>query len=250
MVEPPLALIDLHRSFGALKAVAGVSLELAPGELHALIGPNGAGKTTLIDLISGEQAPDVGRVWLRGRDVTRLPVHARARLGLGRTFQLTSVLPACTAHENVVLAAQAARPSFAGWLSDPMRSPALTAAATATLGQVGLAAAVASRAETLAHGQRRRLELAMALVGEPAVLLLDEPMAGLGPEEGLAMTVLLQALKGRSTILLIEHDMDVVFALADRVSVLVAGELVASGPVSDVRRDPRVRRAYLGEEAG
>lgn len=250
MVEPPLAVIDLHCAFGALKAVAGVSLELAPGELHALIGPNGAGKTTLVDLISGERAPDAGRVRLRGRDVTRLPIHARARQGLGRTFQLTSVLPGCTVLENVVLAAQAALPGLKGWLVDPMRSPALTAAATAALGQVGLAGAAQSRAETLAHGQRRRLELAMALVGEPAVLLLDEPMAGLGPEEGLAMTALLQALKGRSTILLIEHDMDVVFALADRVSVLVAGELVASGPVSEVRREPRVRRAYLGEEAG
>jgi branched-chain amino acid transport system ATP-binding protein len=246
MVEPPLAVINLHRSFGALKAVAGVSLELAVGELHALIGPNGAGKTTLVDLISGEREPDAGRVWLRGRDATRLPVHARARLGLGRTFQLTSVLPGCTVLENVVLAAQAVLPGLKGWLVDPMRSPALTAAATATLGQVGLAGAAQSPAEILAHGQKRRLELAMALVGQPALLLLDEPMAGLGPEEGLAMTALLQTLKGRSTILLIEHDMDLVFALADRVSVLVAGELVASGPVPEVRRDPRVRRAYLG----
>jgi branched-chain amino acid transport system ATP-binding protein len=250
MVEPPLAVVDLHRSFGALKAVAGVSLALAPGELHALIGPNGAGKTTLVDLISGEQAPDAGRVRLRGRDVTRLPVQARARLGLGRTFQLTSVLPGCTVLENVVLAAQAARPGLKGWLVDPMRSPTLTAAATVTLGQVGLAGAAEIPAETLAHGQKRRLELAMALIGQPAVLLLDEPMAGLGPEEGLAMTALLRSLKGRSTILLIEHDMDLVFALADRVSVLVAGELVASGPAPEVRRDPKVRRAYLGEDAG
>jgi branched-chain amino acid transport system ATP-binding protein len=242
-----LALEDLAKSFGGIVAVARVDLALDAGELHAVIGPNGAGKTTLIDLITGELAPDAGRVLLAGRDVTRLPVHARALLGLGRTFQLTSVLPGFTVLENAALAAQARHgPAYAS-LRDALSSPVLVAAAEAALAHVRLASLAAAPAATLAYGRRRRLELAMVLAGGPSVLLLDEPMAGLGPEESAEMVALLLALKGRRSILLVEHDMDVVWALADRVSVLVGGKVLARGSPDAVRRDPEARRAYLGE---
>jgi branched-chain amino acid transport system ATP-binding protein len=242
-----LALEGLAKSFGGIVAAAGVDLVLAPGELHALIGPNGAGKTTLVNLITGELAPDAGRVLLAGRDVTRLSVHARARLGLGRTFQLTSILPGFTVLENAALAAQARHgPAYAP-LRDALSSPALVAAAEAALAHVGLARLAAAPAATLAHGRRRRLELAMVLAGGPSILLLDEPMAGLGPEESAEMIALLRALKGRRPILLVEHDMDAVWALADRVSVLVGGKVLARGSPDAVRRDPEARRAYLGE---
>jgi branched-chain amino acid transport system ATP-binding protein len=215
--------------------------------LHAVIGPNGAGKTTLIDLITGELAPDAGRVLLAGRDVTRLPVHARARLGLGRTFQLTSVVPGFTVLENAALGVQARHgPAYAP-LRDALSSPALVAAAEAALAHVGLARLAAAPAATLAHGRRRRLGFAMVLAGGPSILLLDEPMAGLGPEESAEMIALLRALKGRRPILLVEHDMDAVWALADRVSVLVGGKVLARGSPDAVRRDPEARRAYLGE---
>ena len=248
MPEPAaLALEGLAKSFGGIVAVARVDLALDAGELHAVIGPNGAGKTTLIDLITGELAPDAGRVLLAGRDVTRLPVHARARLGLGRTFQLTSVLPGFTVLENAALAAQARHgPAYAP-LRDALSSPVLVAAAEAALAHVRLASLAAAPAATLAYGRRRRLELAMVLAGGPSVLLLDEPMAGLGPEESAEMVALLRALKGRRSILLVEHDMDAVWALADRVSVLVGGKVLARGSPDAVRRDPEARRAYLGE---
>lgn len=246
MAEPPLEVARVSHSFGALRAIRDVSLALAVGEVHALIGPNGAGKTTLVNLIAGELAPDSGRIRLKGRDVTRAGVAARARAGLGRTFQVTSVLLGCSVLENVVLAVQAARPHLVRRLADPMQAPALLTAAETVLARVGLVAQGERPAGELAHGQKRRLELAMALAAEPSVLLLDEPMAGLGPEESRAMAGLLAALKGRLTLLLLEHDMDLVFSLADRVSVLVAGELVASGPPAQVRADARVREAYLG----
>lgn len=246
---PPLEVEGLTRSFGGILALADVWLAIAPGELHALIGPNGAGKTTLINLVTGELAPAAGRVRLKGRDVTRLPVPARARLGLGRTFQLTSILPSFGVLENVALAAQAGRAKGGGFLRDALRDPELVTAADTALARVGLVALADQPAQSLSHGQKRRLELAMVLVGEPAVLLLDEPMAGLGPEESAALAGLLRALKGRHAILLVEHDMDVVFALADRISVLVQGRLVASGPPEEIRHDPDVRCAYLGAAA-
>jgi branched-chain amino acid transport system ATP-binding protein len=248
MAEPALVLDGLSRSFGGIHAVAGVSLAVQPGELHALIGPNGAGKTTLINLITGELRPDAGRVTLRGRDLTRLPVDARARLGLGRSFQLTSILPGMTLLENVALAAQARRGSSFVFFRDLLGSRELVMVASTALARVGLASLAEAPAASLAHGQKRRLELAMVLANEPLALLLDEPMAGMGPEESAEMVTLLRSLKGRYPILLVEHDMDAVFALADRVSVLVQGRILASGAPAAIRADPEVREAYLGEE--
>lgn len=248
MAEAPLAVEGLSRAFGGIRALSGVSLRLAAGELHALIGPNGAGKTTLVDLVTGELRPDAGRVLLQGEDVTRLPVDARARRGLGRTFQLTRVLPSFNALENVVLSLLA-RPGAPGGLArDPLRDPELVAAAEATLARVGLEAHTDRPAADLAHGQKRRLELAMVLALDPPVLLLDEPLAGLGAEESASLVELLRGLKGGHAILLVEHDMDAVFALADRVSVLVQGRLVASGSPPEVRGHAEVRSAYLGED--
>lgn len=249
MPEPALATQDLSRSFGGLAAVAEVNLELVAGELHALIGPNGAGKTTLVNLITGELRPDSGTVNLRGRDITRLPVEARARLGLGRSFQLTSILPGFTARENVAIAAEARARSSFSLLGTRMRSAELLLLADTWLARVGLSSVAGRLAATLAHGQKRRLELAMVLAREPMMLLLDEPMAGMGPEESLRMVELLEGLKGRYPILLVEHDMDAVFRLADRISVLVHGRILASGPPAAIRADAEVRRAYLGEAA-
>lgn len=248
MAEPPLRIQGVSRAFGGLAAVAGVDLSVARDELHALIGPNGAGKTTLMNLITGELAVDSGRIWLGGRDVTRLSVHARARLGLGRCFQLTSILPGFSLLENVALAGEARHLRLRDLWRDVMRASDRLDRAQAALEQVGLGRLAGQRAGTLAHGQKRRLELAMVLASEPSLLLLDEPMAGMGPEESLEMVDLLRVLKGSYPILLVEHDMDAVFALAERISVLVHGRLVASGDPDTVRRDAGVRRAYLGEE--
>jgi branched-chain amino acid transport system ATP-binding protein len=226
----------------------GVNLEVLKDECHALIGPNGAGKTTLIHQLSGFMKPDRGRILLAGADVTRLPAHARARRGLARTFQITSVIPGFTTLENVALAAQArAGTSFRFW----RRAAAeigLNERARAALAEVGLDHRASVPAATLAHGEKRALELAVALALEPQVLVLDEPMAGVGTEEGARLIALLQRLKTRLPMLLIEHDMAAVFRLADRVSVLVYGRLIARGTPDEVRADPVVREAYLGNE--
>jgi branched-chain amino acid transport system ATP-binding protein len=243
-----LAVEGMRKRFGALAVTQDVSLTVEPGEVHALIGPNGAGKTTLIAQVAGSLAPDAGVVRLGGRDVTALPEHARARLGLARTFQITSVFPELTALENAALAAQAAsdRPGrMAGRVAD---DPALTGAALAALAETGLTERAHAPARTLAHGEKRALELAMALAQKPGVLLLDEPMAGAGRDETERLTATLARLKGRVAMLLVEHDMGAVFALADRVSVLVAGRLVATGAPAAIRADPAVRAAYLGED--
>ena len=238
---------NLHKSFGALRATAGVSLAVAPGEMHALIGPNGAGKTTLVSLIAGEVAPDSGRITLNGANITRLPGHRRARLGLGRSFQITQLLPEETAERNAALAVQAAAGhSFRFW-RDASADPALRAPAHAALNRVGLLGRAQTRVADMSHGERRQLELAMVLARRADVLLLDEPMAGLGHEEGVLMTALLRSLKGTQAVLLVEHDMDAVFALADQVTVLVRGRVVASGTPDAIRRDPEVRAAYLGD---
>ncbi len=249
MAEPVLACEGLEKRFGALTVTDGVSFALRSGECHALIGPNGAGKTTLVNQLAGLVAPDRGRIWLRGEDVTRLPPHARARRGLARTFQITSIVPGFTALENVALAAQArAGTSFRFWARAAGEAP-LNDRARAALAEVGLEHRAERAAGTLAHGEKRALELAIALALEPRVLVLDEPMAGVGHEEGAGLIALLQRLQGRLPMLLIEHDMAAVFKLADRVSVLVYGRLVASGAPDAVRADPAVREAYLGEEA-
>jgi branched-chain amino acid transport system ATP-binding protein len=248
MVEPLLAVRRLVKRFGGLLATDNVSIEVRPGEIHALIGPNGAGKTTLVGQLTGNLASDSGTIHFAGRDVTRLPTHARVRLGLARSFQITSVLGEFTATDNVALAVQAHQGHSFRFLADARRDPSLRAPALQRLDTVGLGARADTPASALSHGEQRQLEIAMALAGDPKLLLLDEPMAGMGVEESLRMVELLRRLKGRRAMLLIEHDMDAVFALADRITVLVYGRAIASGTPDEIRAHPEVRQAYLGDE--
>jgi branched-chain amino acid transport system ATP-binding protein len=232
-----LSVRGLQKHFGGVLAVDDVGLELDEGELHAVIGPNGAGKTTFVHLLSGALKPDAGAIVLDGREVTRLAMHRRVRLGLARSYQITSVFPNFTVLENLALAMQGATGS-----DDRGR-------ARDGLEAVGLGARADDLAGALAHGERRRLELGLALSTGARLLLLDEPMAGMGPEEAARIVDLLSALKRKRTILLVEHDMDAVFRLADRITTLVDGRVIASGAPEEIRRHPEVRRAYLGEEA-
>jgi len=249
LAEPVLTLKNLSKSFGALKATDDVSLDLRPGEIHALIGPNGAGKSTLIAQISGKLTPDAGTITFKGQDITALSVAQRARLGLGRSFQISSLIPEYSARRNVMLALQARQGHPFRFLRPVMRDRALIDGAQAILARVGLAGRASVPSAELSHGERRLLELAVALALEPACFLLDEPMAGMGAEGVGTLVSFLRQLKTEAPILLVEHDMDAVFALADRLSVLVYGRIIASGPVEEIRNDPRVREAYLGDEA-
>ncbi len=248
MVDALLEIDSLTKRFGGVVASDAISLAVPRGELHAVIGPNGAGKTTLIGELSGEIAPDDGRIRFEGGDVTLLPSWRRSRLGLARSFQITSLFADFTALDNVALAVQAhAGHSFRFWR--PARGEArLREPARAALARVGLASRADVLVAKLSHGEQRQLEIAMALATGPRLLLLDEPMAGMGPEESGRMVATLRALKGELTILLIEHDMEAVFALADRITVLVYGRIIASGPPEAIRADAQVRQAYLGEE--
>ena len=253
MVEPLLrtALLEtkgLVKRFGGLIATDTVSIDVRPGEIHALIGPNGAGKTTLVSQLTGSLAPDAGTIHFAGRDVTRLPTHARVRLGLARSFQITSVLREFTALENVALAVQAHAGHSFRFLADVRRDERLRGPARLGLKAVGLGARADMLAATLSHGEQRQLEIAMALAGDPKLLLLDEPMAGMGAEESQRMIGFLRGLKSERAMLLIEHDMDAVFQLADRITVLVYGRAIASGTPSEIRANAEVRQAYLGEE--
>ncbi|MGZ8301012.1 MAG: ABC transporter ATP-binding protein [Rhodoplanes sp.] len=248
MTEPVLALTALRKSFGGLVVTDDVTLSIMPGELHAVIGPNGAGKTTLINEVSGLLPPDAGTVVFAGCDVTGQPAHARARLGLSRSFQITSVLTGFSALENVALAVQARSGSSFRFVGDAAAETTLNLPAMAALAEVGLADRAHVLAGHLAHGEKRALELAIALVAEPKLLLLDEPMAGAGREETARLIAVLQRLKGRFAIMLVEHDMTAVFALADRISVMIYGRIIASGPPDAVRADPQVVAAYLGDE--
>lgn len=248
MAEPALALKGLAKSFGALKVTNGVDLTIAPGELHALIGPNGAGKTTLVHQISGTLRPDSGVILFGGQDITRLPPQARARAGLARTFQITSTIASLSALENVALGVQAHSARPLSLFRDAARDAALNTPAWEALEAVGLAERAHAPAGSLSHGEKRALEIAMALTLQPRLILLDEPLAGVGHEEGERLIALLNSLKGRFAMLLVEHDMSAVFALADRVTVLVYGGVIASGEPAAVRADPAVRQAYLGEE--
>lgn len=237
----------LYKHFGGVVATDHLDLEMAAGEVHALIGPNGAGKTTLIGQLTGLVPPDSGSIHFDGRDLT--PLHERTGLGLARSFQVTSLFLDLTVLDNVALAAQAhAGRSFRFWKSarseSVLRDPAHT-----VLAQVGLSGLEDEIAGVLAHGQQRQLEIAMALATEPKLLLLDKPMAGMGTEESAAMVEFLRSLKGRVTMLLIEHDMDAVFALADRITVLVYGRAIATGTPEAIRANPEVRAAYLGEDS-
>jgi branched-chain amino acid transport system ATP-binding protein len=245
--EPLLEIEGLTKRFGGIVACDGVVLGVRAGELHAVIGPNGAGKTTLIGQLTGEIAPDAGRIVFAGRDVTSLPVHRRSALGLARSFQITSLFLDFTALDNVALAVQAhAGHSFRFW-RDARSEPELREPARATLARVGLADRAGVTVASLSHGEHRQLEIAMALATRPAMLLLDEPMAGMGPEESRRMVKTLRELKGELTILLIEHDMEAVFALADRITVLVYGRVIATGAPEEIRASPEVRQAYLGD---
>jgi len=248
VAEPVLRLDGLRKSFGALVVTDDVSFELMPGELHAVIGPNGAGKTTLINQMSGLLVPDAGQILFAGRDVTALPMHARARLGLARSFQVSSIIPGFSALENVALAVQSRMGSSFRLAGRAAAEEALNGPARAALAEVGLAERAHLPAGQLSHGEKRALELAIALAMEPKVLLLDEPMAGTGREEASRLVELLRRLKGRFPVLLVEHDMTAVFALADRISVLIYGRILASGTPQEVRADPRVVAAYLGDE--
>jgi branched-chain amino acid transport system ATP-binding protein len=247
MSEPLLKVDNLAKRFGGIVATDDLSLAVAPGELHAIIGPNGAGKTTLISQLSGQLTPDSGRIQFADTDITVLPMYRRSALGLARSFQITSLFLDLSVLDNVALAVQAhAGHSFRFW-RDARKEPALREPARAALERAGLSARADRPASLLSHGEHRQLELAMALAGSPRMLLLDEPMAGLGPEESARMVGMLRALKGKMTILLVEHDMEAVFALADRITVLVYGRAIASGAPADIRANAAVRDAYLGE---
>ncbi|MFL9825679.1 ABC transporter ATP-binding protein [Rhodoplanes sp. SY1] len=248
MAEPILALRGLRKQFGGLVVTDSVDLAVAPGELHAVIGPNGAGKTTLINQISGVLPSDSGQILFAGHDVTRLAPHERARRGLARTFQITSVLPNFSALENVAIAVQARAGSSFRLFGDAAVEPALNTPAMAALAEVGLAERADVPAGHLSHGEKRALELAMAIVTEPKLLLLDEPMAGTGREETARLITVLRRLKGRFAMMLVEHDMTAVFALADHISVLIYGRILLGGRPDEVREDPQVVAAYLGDE--
>jgi branched-chain amino acid transport system ATP-binding protein len=238
----------LVRRFGGIVATDDVTLDVPRGELHAIIGPNGAGKTTLISQLTGHLMPDSGSIHLAGRDISRLPAHRRSALGLARSFQITSLLTDFTATDNVALAAQARDGHSFRFFGDARNERGLRAAAMAALERVGLAHRASVLVSRLSHGEQRELELAVALATKPQLLLLDEPMAGLGVTESTRMVKLLSDLRKEVTIVLVEHDMEAVFALADRISVLVYGRVIASGLPDAIRSNEEVKRAYLGDQ--
>ncbi len=246
MAEPILVVDCLMKSFGGLRATNDLSLEVERGECHAIIGPNGAGKTTFISQLQGFLQPDSGTIKLDGRDITAEPAHRRARLGIARSFQITSLVPDFSALDHAALAVQARLGhSFRFW-RDARRDPTLLAPARDAIETVGLGARAGTLARDLSHGEARQLELAIAIAQAPKLLLLDEPMAGMGRKDGAVMTQLLAQLKKDYSIILIEHDMQAVFSLADRISVLVAGHIIKTGAPDAIRTDPDVRAAYLG----
>jgi branched-chain amino acid transport system ATP-binding protein len=244
---PRLRTIELVKRFGGLLATDRVSIDVQEGEIHALIGPNGAGKTTLIGQLTGELRSDAGKVLLDGEDISRLSAASRVRRGMARTFQITQLLPEYTVIEHLRLSLLAQARRTGRLFGQGSRDAELRRTALERLEAADLAHLAEVRVAELSHGQRKQLELSIALALEPRLLLLDEPMAGLGPAESLAMTERLGRLRGRLPMLLIEHDMDAVFALADRVSVLVSGACIATGPAEQIRNDARVRQAYLGD---
>ena len=243
-----LSVAGLMKAFGALVVTDDVGFEVAPGELHAIIGPNGAGKTTLIHQLSGSLGSDAGTVRLAGEDITRLAMVERVRRGLARSFQITSILEGFTVLENAALAVQARSGSSFRFFAAASREADLNRQAMAALSRVGLDDRAHRRAGSLSHGEKRQLEIAIALATGAKLLLLDEPLAGTGKEETAVLVALMRELKATHTIVLIEHDMEAVFALADTVSVLVYGRLIATGAPDVVRNDPQVRAAYLGEQ--
>jgi branched-chain amino acid transport system ATP-binding protein len=248
VAEALLKIDGLTKRFGGVTASDAIVLDVNRGELHAIIGPNGAGKTTLIGQLAGEVVPNAGRIFFDGQDITDLSVPDRSMLGLARSFQITSLFPDFTALDNVALAVQAhAGHSFHFWRR-AREEPALREPARAALARVGLGGRADVPVTNLSHGEHRQLEIAMCLATGPRMLLLDEPMAGMGPEESVRIVQMLRELKRELTILLIEHDMEAVFALADRITVLVYGRVIASETPDAIRADPAVREAYLGDQ--
>jgi branched-chain amino acid transport system ATP-binding protein len=238
---------NLSKAFGALTAVNGVNLTVEGGTLHSIIGPNGAGKTTLFNLLTGTFAPSAGRILFDGREITGTPAHRIAHLGLARSFQRTNVFPALSLLDNVWVAAFACGKSWSGLLWRPAeRYPEQTERARQALSDVGLLEKAHQLAREISHGEQRQLELAIALAAAPRVLLLDEPAAGLSPDETRRMVALVRTLKGRYTIVLIEHKMDIIMRVSDRISVMHFGNLIAEGSPDEIQRNPEVRRAYLG----
>ncbi|RBI77462.1 ABC transporter ATP-binding protein [Roseovarius sp. TE539] len=249
MTDPVLATYGLTKRFGAVTACDGVNLDLRAGEIHAVIGPNGAGKTTLIQQICGTLSPDAGRIEFLGHDVTATGAQARARAGLARTFQISALAMDDTVLQNATLGALGARGGAFGMLRKALDDNNLRSVAMAALDRVGLADLATMRTAELSHGQRRQLEVAVALALAPRAFVMDEPMAGMGAEGSHRMTAFLDGLRAEAPILLVEHDMDAVFALADRLSVLVYGKIIATGTRDEIRADRAVRKAYLGEDA-
>lgn len=249
MTDPVLATRGLTKSFGALKATDGVTIDVRPGEIHAVIGPNGAGKSTLIGQICGGITPDAGRVTLLGQDVSRETVRARAQAGIARTFQISALAMEDSVLQNAVLGALGASGTAWRFFRPVLKDPELRDCAEAALERVGLAEQRAMRTAELSHGQRRQLEVAVALTLKPKVFVMDEPMAGLGAEGSKTLTGFLDSLRAEAPILLVEHDMDAVFALADRISVLVYGRVIVTGTVAEIRASKAVRDAYLGDTA-
>ena len=239
---------NLRKSYGALKVTDDLNLSVDEGELHAIIGPNGAGKSTLIAQLSGQTGSDGGSVRFDGTDMMGMPMHKRVRAGMSRSFQITSILPGFTALENVAVAAQAGQGSSFRFLAPVADEAVLNDAALAALARVGIDDRAFVKAGSLSHGEKRQLELAIALATRPRLLLLDEPLAGTSGAEADRLVEVMRSLKTELTLVLIEHDMDAVFSLADRISVLVYGRIIATGSPDQIRSDPKVRAAYLGEE--
>ena len=248
MAEPLLRTSGLSKRFGAVKACQNLSLEINSGEVHALIGPNGAGKTTLLNLLAGDLLPDSGQIFFSGQDITHFPLHRRSPLGMARSYQITSVFPNLSVEENLLLAIQAhSGHSFRFWRRG-MHDPQLRAELLPALKMVGLQERGDILAGNLSHGEKKQLEVGMALACKPKLLLLDEPMAGMGPGGTIELSKLILRLKEQMTILLVEHDMETIFALADRITVLVYGEVLATGSADEIRGNAAVRQAYLGDE--
>jgi branched-chain amino acid transport system ATP-binding protein len=250
MPDAALVAISLEKRFGGLRAVSDVSLDVRSGEIHAVIGPNGAGKTTLINLLSGDLHPTSGAVIIDGKPVTHLAPDRRGLAGVGRSYQKTTIFPGFTVFENARLAAQAHAPGALRIFSKAVDDDAVNRRAEGALGRTALLPRAQALAGSLSHGEQRQLEIAMVLATEPKIILLDEPLAGMGPSEARGMIDLIRTLKDGRAVLIVEHDMDAVFALADRLTVMADGRVIASGPPEEVRRDAAVRAAYLGENTG
>ncbi len=248
MAEPLLKVQGLVKRFGGLVATDKVSLDIRHGEVHALIGPNGAGKTTLIAQLSGSLASDAGRLGFDGSDISALPQHERVRRGLARSYQITSIFKKFSVLDNVALAVQARSGTSMSFWRPLAAETALFEEAAELVRRVGLGGREHAMAGNLAHGEQRQLEVGLALATQPKLILLDEPMAGMGPEESVRIIELIEKVREEVTVLLVEHDMDAVFRLADRISVLVNGRLIATGEPEAIRNNPEVRKAYLGDE--